>query len=668
MSGLKALDALAVNTIRGLSMDAVQAANSGHPGTPMALAPLGWTIFSRARKHDPSAPEWPDRDRFVLSCGHASMLQYALLHLAGYELSLDELRNFRKWGSKTPGHPEFGHTPGVETTTGPLGQGIATAVGMAMAEHYLARRFNRPGHTLFDHTTWVIASDGDIMEGVAAEAMSIAGRLGLGKLIVFWDDNDITIDGRTTLSLGEDVLARVAATGWHVQSVADGEDVEALARAADAAKADPRPSFIRVKTVIAYPAPNKKDTCGAHGAPLGKDEIAATKKVMGWPEAAFHVPVELAEATEAIRERGKKAHAEWKKALEAYRAAFPADAAELEATLAGELPKGWNEGLPEFPADPKGVATRKASHKVLNALAAKLPNLVGGSADLACSNLTTMDGLPDFLPEAEGVPRNVAFGIREHGMGAAVNGMALHGGVIPFGATFLIFSDYMRPALRLAALMGVKTRYVFTHDSIGLGEDGPTHQPVEQLASLRAIPGFLVLRPADANETRECWKLAIEANGPAALVLTRQNLPTLDRTKVAPAEGARRGGYVLSDAEGGAPQVILIATGSEVSLALEAQATLAKDGVRARVVSMPSFELFEAQDAAYRASVLPREVTARVAVEAGIRQGWDRYVGADGAFVGMRGFGASAPAEVLFEKFGITAAAVVAAAKQQLAG
>jgi transketolase len=537
---------------------------------------------------------------------------------------------------------------------------------MAMAEHFLARRFNRPGHTLFDHRTWVIASDGDIMEGVAAEAMSIAGRLRLGKLIVFWDDNDITIDGRTSLSLGEDVLARVAACGWHTESVADGEDVEALVRAAEAAKDDPRPSFIRVKTIIGYPAPNKRDTSGAHGAPLGKDEILATKKLMGWPEAPFHVPAELAAATEAIRMKGQQARAAWEGALEAYRAAFPAEAAELEASLEGRLPEGWSQGLPEFPADPKGVATRKASHKVLNALAARLPNLVGGSADLACSNLTYMDGLPDFLPEVEGVPRNVAFGIREHGMAAAVNGMALHGGVIPFGATFLIFSDYMRPALRLAALMKVKTRYVFTHDSIGLGEDGPTHQPVEQLAVLRAIPGFTVLRPADANETRVCWELAIEADGPAALVLTRQNLPTLDREKLAKAEGARRGAYVLSEAEGGAPQVLLLASGSEVSLALEAQAKLAADGVRARVVSVPSFELFEAQDAAYRRSVLPPEVTARVGVEAGIRQGWDRYVGAEGGFVGMRGFGASAPAEVLFEKFGITADAVVAEAKRVL--
>ncbi|NLY92785.1 MAG: transketolase [Myxococcales bacterium] len=662
----KTLDSLAVNTIRGLSMDAVQAANSGHPGTPMALAPLGWLIFSKLRKHDPQNPTWIDRDRFVLSCGHASMLQYALLHLSGYDVSLDDIKNFRQWGSKTPGHPEYGHTPGVEITTGPLGQGISTAVGMAMAEQHLAARFNTPEHKLFDHVTWVIASDGDIQEGVAAEASSIAGRLQLGKLVVFWDDNDITIDGRTSLSMTENVLARYEAYGWHVQSVDDGEDLAALEAAAKAALADPRPSFIRVKTIIGYPAPNKKDTSSAHGAPLGAAEIEATKKVMGWPLEPFYVPSELDEVRRGIVERGQKARLAWEEQLAAYRKAEPARAAELEVALGTGLPEGWDRDLPVFPADPKGVATRKASHTVLNAIAKAVPGLVGGSADLACSNLTTMDGFADFLPGVEGVPRNVAWGIREHGMGAAVNGMALHGGVIPFGATFLIFSDYMRPALRLAALMKVKTRYVFTHDSIGLGEDGPTHQPVEHLASLRAIPGFEVLRPADANETRECWKLALEADGPAALVLTRQNLPTLDRTVFAPAENARRGGYVLRDAEGGEPEVILIATGSEVSLAIAAQDSLAKKGVRARVVSLPSFSRFFAQDAAYRESVIPSKIRARVGVEAGIEMGWEKLLGDGGRFVGMTGFGASAPAEVLFEKFGITAEAVEKAALEAL--
>jgi transketolase len=659
-------DSLAVNTIRGLSMDAVQAANSGHPGTPMALAPLGWLLFSKLRKHDPQAPGWVDRDRFVLSCGHASMLQYALLHLAGYDVSLEDIKNFRQWGSKTPGHPEYGHTPGVEITTGPLGQGLATAVGMAMAERHLAARFNTPSHELIDHVTWVIASDGDIQEGVASEASSIAGRLGLGKLVVFWDDNDITIDGRTSLSMTEDVLARYRSYGWHVQSVDDGEDLTALEDAAKAALADPRPSFVRVKTVIGFPAPSKKDTSGAHGAPLGVAEIEATKKVMGWPLEPFHVPSDLAAVTTEIVARGRASREAWERKLEAYKKDEPAKAAELEVALGTGLPDGWDRDLPEFPADAKGIATRKAGHTVLNAIAKAVPGLVGGSADLACSNLTNMDGFAAFLPESEGVPRNVAWGIREHGMAAAVNGMALHGGVIPFGATFLIFSDYMRPALRLAALMKVKTRYVFTHDSIGLGEDGPTHQPIEQLAILRAIPGFEVLRPADANETRECWKLALEADGPAALVLTRQNLPTLDRTVFASAAGVRRGGYVLRDAEGGSPEVILVATGSEVSLAIEAQDALASKGVRARVVSLPSFARFLAQDAAYRESVLPKAVRARVGVEAGIEMGWERLLGDEGRFIGMSTFGASAPAEILFEKFGITSAAVAAAAMECL--
>jgi transketolase len=659
-------DSLAVNTIRGLSMDAVQAANSGHPGTPMALAPLGWLLFSKLRKHDPKTPDWVDRDRFVLSCGHASMLQYALLHLSGYDVSLDDIKNFRQWGSKTPGHPEYGHTPGVEITTGPLGQGLATAVGMAMAERHLAARFNTPSHELIDHVTWVIASDGDIQEGVASEASSIAGRLRLGKLVVFWDDNDITIDGRTSLSMTEDVLARYRSYGWHVQSVDDGEDIAALEVAAKAALADPRPSFVRVKTVIGFPAPTKKDTSGAHGAPLGGAEIESTKKVMEWPLEPFHVPSDLAAVTSEIVARGRASREAWERRLEAYRKDEPEKAAELEVALGTGLPDGWNRDLPEFAPDAKGVATRKAGHTVLNAIAKTVPGLVGGSADLACSNLTNMDGFAAFLPEAEGVPRNVAWGIREHGMAAAVNGMALHGGVIPFGATFLIFSDYMRPALRLAALMNVKTRYVFTHDSIGLGEDGPTHQPVEQLASLRAIPGFEVLRPADANETRECWRLALESNGPAALVLTRQNLPTLDRGVFASAAGVRRGGYVLRDAEGGSPEVILVATGSEVSLAIEAQDALASKGVRARVVSLPSFSRFFTQDASYRESVLPRSVRARVGVEAGIEMGWEKILGDEGRFVGMSTFGASAPAEVLFEKFGITSAAVVAAAMECL--
>ena len=660
------LDQLAVNTLRGLSMDAVQKANSGHPGAPMGQSPLGWAIWSRLRRHDPARPDWAGRDRFVLSCGHASMLQYSLLHLTGYDVSLDDLKNFRQWGSRTPGHPEYGHTPGVEITTGPLGQGIATSIGMAMAGRHLAGRFDREGHALFDHTIWVIASDGDLMEGISSEAASLAGHLGLGNLVVFWDDNQITIDGRTDITFTEDVVARFAAFGWHTQRVDDGQDVDAIEVAGRAALEDPRPSFIRVRTTIGYPAPHKQDTSGVHGSPLGAEELAATKAVMGWPTEPFYVPAELTAVKAGLLAKGAKASADWDVRLAAYAKAFPEDAAELTRRLVGTCPAGCFDGLPEFPTDAKGLATRKASGKVIAALAERLPELVGGSADLAGSNLVQLPG-EAMTPTTMG-ERNVHWGIREHAMGAAVNGMALHGGVIPFGATFLVFSDYMRPSLRLAALMGLNTRYVYTHDSIGLGEDGPTHQPVEHLAALRAIPGFAVFRPADANETRTCWRAALEWHGPAALALTRQNVPTLDRTVLGAAELALRGGYVLADADGGAPEVILMATGSEVSLALEAREQLASEGVRARVVSMPCFELFDAQDDAYRESVLPRAVRARVAVEAGVRQGWEGYVGFDGGYVTLDRFGASAPAEELYEKLGITAAHVVSEAKRVIAG
>jgi transketolase len=660
------LDELAIKTIRGLSMDAVQAANSGHPGAPLALAPLGWALFSEVRRHDPAHPDWPDRDRFVLSCGHASMLQYALLHLSGYAISLDDIRNFRQWGSLTPGHPEFHVTPGVETTTGPLGQGVGNAVGMAMAERHLSARFNKPGHTLFDHRTWVIASDGDIMEGVASEAASIAGHLKLGKLAVFWDDNKITIDGSTDLTFSEDVLARFAAYGWHTQSVDDGEDLDSLTRAAQAAIADDRPSFIRVRTIIGYPAPNKRDTSGAHGAPLGNDEVIATKQLMEWPTEPFFVPDDLASAAEAIRERGAKGYEAWQAALARYRAEFPEAAKELDAALADELPAGWDADLPTFEPDPKGVATRKASGAVLNALATKVGGLVGGSADLAGSNNSQMKGLSSFLSGVEGIPRNVDWGIREHGMAAAMNGMALHSGVIPYGATFLVFSDYMRPSIRLAALMKLHTRYIFTHDSIGLGEDGPTHQPVEHLSVLRAIPNLALFRPADANEVRECWKAALEWDGPAALALTRQNVPVLDRSALASAEKARRGAYTLREAGGGGPDVILVATGSEVEIALAAADVIEQEGSAVRVVSMPCWELFEQQDESYQQEVLPRGVAAKVVIEAGIRQGWDRWVGNDAAFVTIDRFGASAPYQVLYEKFGITAERVVAEAQRLL--
>ncbi len=661
------LDQLAIDTIRTLSMDAVQAANSGHPGTPMALAPLGWTLFSRVHRHDPAHPEWPDRDRFVLSCGHASMLQYSLLHLSGYPLPLDELRHFRQWDSRTPGHPEHGHTAGVETTTGPLGQGFANAVGMAMAERHMSARFNRPGHEIVDHRTWVIASDGDMMEGICAEAASLAGHLRLGKLTVFWDDNRITIDGSTALSFSEDVVARFAAYGWHTASVENGNDVEALERAAREALGEARPSFIRVRTIIGYPAPHKQNTSAAHGAPLGADEISATKKIMGWPDEAFRVPAEMAGATEAIRVRGAELYRAWQEKLGAYRLEHPALGAQLDGALAGKLPDGWDERLPEFPADPKGMPTRKASGKLIESLSARIDSFVGGSADLAGSNDTNMKGLADFQDQsATTPPRNVHFGIREHAMAGTLNGMALHGGVVPFGATFLVFSDYMRPAIRLACLMRLPTRYVFTHDSIGLGEDGPTHQPVEHLAALRAIPGMTVIRPADANETREAWRVALGRPTPVALVLTRQNVPTFDRSELSSADGVRRGAYVLSEASGGEPQAILIGTGSEVQIALAAQGLLAAEGVRARVVSMPSWELFAEQGRAYRDAVLPPEVAARVVVEAGTRFGWERWVGPNAGFVTLERFGASAPAEVLFEKLGFTPGAVAAEAKRQI--
>jgi transketolase len=666
MGNAAQLDELAIKTIRGLSMDAVQTANSGHPGTPMALAPLGWAVFSRLLRHDPADPGWPDRDRFVLSCGHASMLQYSLLHLSGYALTLEDIRQFRQWGSLTPGHPENYATPGVETTTGPLGQGIGNGVGMAMAERHLAARFNEPGHELFDHRTWVLASDGDIMEGVASEAASIAGHLQLGKLTVFWDDNQITIDGRTDLSFSENVLARFAAYGWHTASVDDGEDLDALLAAAEAAMRDPRPSFVRVRTIIGRPSPNKQDTSSAHGAPLGEDEVIATKQVMEWPTEPFFVPDDLASAAETIRSKGAEESAAWQSKLAAYRAAFPEKAKGLDEVLAGELPEGWDADLPVFEASPKGLATRKASGEVLNALAANLGSLVGGSADLAGSNNSKLKGLASFLPGQDGVPRNVDWGIREHAMGAAMNGMALHGGVIPFGATFLVFSDYMRPSIRLAALMKLHTRYIFTHDSIGLGEDGPTHQPVEHLAALRAIPNLAVFRPGDANEVRECWKAAMSWEGPAALALTRQSVPTLDRTEYASAEKAARGAYTLREAGGGGPDVILVATGSELSLAIEAADTLEAEGASVRIVSMPCWELFEQQDANYQREVLPGDVPA-VVVEAGIRQGWDRWVGPDAGFVTVNRFGASAPYETVFEKLGVTAERVVSEAQRLLA-
>ncbi len=661
----EALARLSIDTIRTLSMDAVEQAKSGHPGTPMALAPLAYALWGHVMRYSAAHPAWPDRDRFVLSCGHASMLQYAALHLVGYDLPLDALRAFRQWGSPAAGHPEHGHCPGVETTTGPLGQGIGNAVGMALAERMLAERFNRPGHTLVDHRTWVVASDGDLMEGVAAEAASLAGHLGLARLCVFYDDNRITIDGRTDLSFTEDVAARFRAYGWNVLQVPLDAPWSAYAAAADQARAvTDRPTLVVCRTRIGHGAPTKQDTSEAHGAPLGAEEVRGAKRALGWPEeATFRVPDEVrAHLGEAGRRHAPDVAA-WERRLASYRSAFPSEAAELERVLAGELPEGWVQRLPSFPAGAK-LATRQASGKTLNALAPALPELVGGSADLAGSNNTLVAGAADVRAGAYG-GRTLHFGVREHGMGAILNGLALHGGFRPYGATFLIFSDYLKPAIRLAALMRLPVIYVFTHDSIGVGEDGPTHQPIEQLAGLRAIPGLTVLRPADAAETAEAWRLAVEGPGPTALVLTRQALPVLDRTRLAPAQGVRRGGYVLRAAV--APHAVtLVASGSEVALALEAAERLEAGGVGARVVSLASFERFAALPAAEREEVLGRGVL-RVGVEAAASLGWHRWVGEDGVLVTLDRFGASAPAPRLFEELGYSAAAVTRRCLEALA-
>ncbi len=656
---------LAINTVRTLAMDAVQAAESGHPGTPMALAPLAYALFHRHMRHNPADPAWPDRDRFVLSAGHASMLLYGALHLSGYDLSLEEIRRFRQWGSKTPGHPEVGHTPGVETTTGPLGQGIANAVGMAVAERSLAATFNRDGHVIVDHTTWFIAGDGDLMEGVSHEAASFAGHQRLGKLIGFFDDNRITIDGSTDLSCSDDVAARFTSYGWHVTHVADVNDLSALDAAIAEARAETtRPSLVIVRSHIGYGSPNRVDTAKAHGEPLGKDEVALAKKTLGWTSTEpFHVPDEARAHWRTARERGEAMQDGWRRRLIAYAQAHPQDAKEFGRRMHGDLPAGWEASLPAFDASNGNVASRAASGIVLNAIATSVPELVGGSADLSGSNLTTIKGAPAVSADAP-AGRNFYFGIREHAMGAVMNGIALHGGLIPYGGTFLVFADYMRPAIRLAALMGRQAIYVFTHDSIGLGEDGPTHQPVEHLSALRCIPNLLVIRPADAAETAEAWRAAIQnRSGPTALVLTRQKLALLDRATCAPASGAARGAYTLIDPAGpSAPDVVLLASGSEVHVALEAHATLTAAGVRTRVVSVPSHELFAQQDAEYRSQVLPHGVP-RVAVEAAHPMSWHALVGDRGAIVGISRFGASAPYQKLYEEYGITAPAVVAAAR-----
>jgi transketolase len=663
-SDAQTLDRLCIDTIRTLSMDAVQAANSGHPGTPMALAPLAYVLWTRHLKHNPADPSWADRDRFILSAGHASMLLYSLLYLSGYGLTLDDIKNFRQWDSPTPGHPEYGLTRGVETTTGPLGQGFANGVGMGLAEAHLAARYNRPGHEIIDHYVYAICSDGDLMEGVASEAGSLAGHLKLGKLIYFWDDNKITIEGSTDLAFTEDVGKRFEAYGWHTALVEDGNDLEAIDAAIRAAKADPRPSMITVRTVIGYGSPNKAGTAKAHGEALGEEEIKLTKQALGWPsQESFHVPDEALEHMRAIGARGAEAQAEWQKRFDAYRQAHPDAAKELEQALSRTLPEGWDADLPTWSKDDKPIATRAASGKALNAIARRVPWLIGGSADLSGSNNTDIDGGGDLLADDYGA-RILHFGVREHGMGSVMNGMTLHGGVRVFGGTFLIFSEYMRPPIRLAALMEQPTIYVFTHDSVGLGEDGPTHQPIEQLPSLRAIPGLIDLRPADANETAEAWRFAMEhTHGPVFFALTRQALPHLDRETLGAASGLRRGAYVLAEAEGGDPQVILIASGSEVATALEGRDRLAAEGIRARVVSMPSWALFAQQDRAYRDEVLPPSVRARVAVEAAHPMGWERWVGTDGAVIGISRFGASAPAKRVFQELGLSAENVAAKAK-----
>ena len=674
---------LTINTIRTLAMDGVEAARSGHPGTPMALAPVAYELWSNVLRYDPTAPSWPNRDRYVLSCGHASMLIYSLLHLAGVrkagpdgaateELSvtLEDLQKFRQWGSATPGHPEYGHTTGVETTTGPLGQGCGNSVGLAIASRWLAARYNRPGFELFDFNVYVQCSDGDLMEGVASEAASLAGHLRLANLCWIYDDNSITIEGRTDLAFSEDVAQRFRGLGWHVLSVDDANDLEALAAAYEAFRLHgDGPTLIIVRSVIGYGAPKKADTSAAHGEPLGADEIRAAKSAYGWPEdAQFLVPPEATEHFAAtLGERGRAAREAWDELFAAYRKQHPELAAELDLIQRRELPAGWDDVELEFPADAKGVASRASGGQALNAFAAKIPWLLGGSADLAPSTKTllTFDKVGAFSADNPG-GRNFHFGVREHAMAAAVNGMQLCG-LRAYGATFFVFSDYLRPSMRLAAIMGIPTTLVFTHDSIGVGEDGPTHQPVEQLAAARAIPNLVVIRPGDANEAVAAWRAALrETRRPTAIVLTRQNLPTLDRSKYAAADGLERGGYILADAPGGQPQVILLGTGSELSLAVAAHEQLAAEGIASRVVSIPSFELFEDQAADYRAKVLPPAVAARVAVEAGVRQGWDAYLGGTGAFVGMAGYGASAPEKIVYQQMGITVERVVAEAKRQL--
>ncbi|MFL5643615.1 MAG: transketolase [Chloroflexota bacterium] len=655
MTVVQSLEQLAIDTIRTLSMDGVQKANSGHPGAPMGAAPMAYVVWTRHLRHAPTHPDWPDRDRFVLSAGHASMLLYSLLHLTGYGVSLEDLESFRQWGSITPGHPEHGLTPGVEATTGPLGQGFANAVGMAIAERRLAHEFNRPDGSIVDHRTYVICSDGDLQEGIASEAASLAGHLRLGKLIVLYDDNGIQLDGPTAMAWSEDVPLRFDAYGWQTQRVADGNDVRAIEAAIEAAIADDRPSLIAVRTHIGFGSPNKHDSQKAHGSPLGPDEVRLTKEAYGWdPDKTFYVPDDAREHFRAAIPAGDALVAEWESRFYAYRDAHPAEAADFRRRMTrGGLPDGWDGDLKTYETGSE-VATRNASQDAINALAPRLPELFGGAADLSESNLTDVKGEPNFSADEAG--RNLRFGVREHGMGGASNGIAYHGGFIPYCATFLTFSDYMRGSVRLAALSGLHVIYVWTHDSVGLGEDGPTHQPVEHYAALRAIPNLWFVRPGDANEAAAAWALAVErTDGPVALALTRQKLPTLPGTDRLARDGVARGGYILREAAGGGPELILIGTGSELQLAVAAAEALEEDGIPTRVVSLPCWERFDAQDQAYRDEVLPPAVRKRVSVEVGVSFGWERWVGDEGAIVGLDHYGASAPAGTIFEKFGFTA-------------
>ena len=669
MNSSAALDNSCIDTLRFLSVDAVQKANSGHPGLPLGAAPMAYVLWTRFLKHNPANPGWFDRDRFILSAGHGSMLLYSLLYISGYDISLEQIKQFRQWGSATPGHPERGHTPGVEVTTGPLGQGFANGVGIAMAEAHLAARFNRDGFDVVDHYTYGIVSDGDLMEGVASEAASLAGHLRLGKLIYLYDDNDVTLSAGTDITFTEDRAQRFNAYGWHTLSVSDGNDLSAIEAALRAARAETeRPSLILVRTHLGYGSPNKQDTFEAHGSPLGEEEVRLTKRNLGWPtEPAFLVPdAALARFRQAL-DHGAQGEAAWNAKLASYAKAFPDLAQELEQVRRGAAAPNWDADIPVFPADAKGMATRVASGKVMNAIAPRLPALIGGSADLDPSTYTALKGLGDFEPPGANAQdrqgseggwsfsgRNLHFGVREHAMGAILNGLAAHGGIIPYGATFLIFSDYMRPPIRLAALSGLHVVYVFTHDSIALGEDGPTHQPVEQLAGLRAIPNLIVIRPADANETAVAWRVAIESDRAVAIILTRQAVPTLDRARFAAADGLRRGAYVLMDVPQGSADLVLIATGSEVGLIVAAAQKLAEQQVRVRIVSMPSWELFDAQPREYRDAVLPPSMGARLAVEAGAPQGWHRYVGDRGDVLAVERFGASAPGDVLLREYGFT--------------